>query len=224
MERHEPGADRRDIAFVFAGGDSAPIDSQLIEARAAIVIAADSGLDHAARAGIPVDLVVGDMDSVTPSGLRRAEEAGAAIERHPADKDATDLELALDAVVARGIGRVVVLGGGGGRLSHLLGNAVVLGASRFRRLEVEWRMGATRVYVLVPQRPLAFTASPGDLVSIIALEPCSGVTTAGLVWSLEEAELSVGTSRGISNRLVGTAASVSIETGVLLVIVERGDT
>ena len=61
----------------------------------------------------------------TPSraaGLAAAEAAGARIERYPADKDATDLELALDAAIALEPARIVVVGSSGGRLDHLLGS------------------------------------------------------------------------------------------------------
>ena len=64
------------------------------------MIAADGGVDRALALGLHVDVAIGDFDSVTAAGLAAAEAAGARIERHPAAKDATDLELALDAALA----------------------------------------------------------------------------------------------------------------------------
>src|SRR5215813_3929399 len=111
--RHAEGPDR--TAIVFAGGDSPdPAVPDVLPADA-YVIAADSGLDHANHLGISVHQVVGDFDSVTPDALEAAEAAGARIDQHPSAKDATDLELALDA--ARAVAkRIVVVGGDGGRL------------------------------------------------------------------------------------------------------------
>ena len=60
----------------------------------AFVIAADSGLEHAAALGLSVDVLVGDLDSASASAVRAAEAAGVRIERHAVDKEATDLELA----------------------------------------------------------------------------------------------------------------------------------
>ena len=65
----------------------------------AFVIAADGGVDRALALGLHVDLAVGDFDSVTPAGLAAVRAAGARVERHPPTKDATDLELALDAAL-----------------------------------------------------------------------------------------------------------------------------
>ena len=60
----------------------------------AVVMAADSGLDHARAAGLTPTVLVGDLDSVSAEGLAWAE-GNSSIERHPVDKDATDTELAL---------------------------------------------------------------------------------------------------------------------------------
>ena len=86
------------------------------------VIAADSGLRVANALGLHVNHLVGDLDSADPAAVEAAAAAGTTVDRHPAEKDATDLELALDAAVARGARRIVVVDGGGDRLDHLLGN------------------------------------------------------------------------------------------------------
>ena len=89
------------------------------------VIAADSGLDAARALGLTVDLLVGDLDSVSPTGLAIAESAGTAVERHPPAKDATDAELAIDAALRQGCGHLIGVSGGpradDPRLDHELG-------------------------------------------------------------------------------------------------------
>ena len=64
-------------------------------------------------------------------GSRPPRRPARAIERHPAAKDATDLELALDAAIALEPARIVVVGDGGGRLDHLLGSCSLLGLDRY---------------------------------------------------------------------------------------------
>ena len=93
-------------AIVCTGGGLA--DHRVVVPAHDLVIAADSGL-HVARAlNLRVDLLVGDLDSVSPEAI-----ADTPIERHPVDKDATDLELAIDAAVRRGASHMVVIGGSG---------------------------------------------------------------------------------------------------------------
>ena len=110
---------------------------------AATVIAADGGLDRATALGLEVDVVVGDLDSVSAGALAAAEAAGARVVRHPVAKDATDLELALDEAVRIGARRVLVVASAEGRLDHLLGSLLLLGAERTRRSS-STRSSATR--------------------------------------------------------------------------------
>ncbi|RLE35983.1 thiamine diphosphokinase, partial [Candidatus Acetothermia bacterium] len=83
-------------------------------------IAADGGFDRAAAAGIDVDEVVGDLDSIGPEGKDRLVGSDITVHIYPRAKDATDLELAIDLALARRPGRIVVYGGLGGRLDHML--------------------------------------------------------------------------------------------------------
>ena len=83
------------------------------------VIAADGGLERARELGLQVTIAVGDFDSASPETVRAAEASGTRVERHPAAKDATDLELALDRALELHPARIVVLAVVGDRLDHL---------------------------------------------------------------------------------------------------------
>ena len=182
-----------------------------------LVVAADSGLVGARGLGLDVDLVVGDMDSVDASVLAEAEATGVAVERHPAAKDATDLDLALDAALARGAERLVVVTGTGDRFDHALAVALSLAADRLAATTIEAWIGPAHLWVV--RDHLAITGPPGMLVSLIpAHGPARGVTTAGLRYPLHGEDLDSGTTRGISNELAGPAASIRLEGGVLLVV------
>jgi len=210
-----PGA--IDSVIVVTGGD--PVDpAHLDELPAgAFVIAADSGIEHALAAGLHIDVAVGDFDSVAPSALQAAADAGAVVERHPEAKDETDLELALDAAAARGATRVYVLGGHGGRLDHLLANALLLASPRYAHLSLVARMGAARVTVVRDEATLA--GSVGDLVTLLAVGgPADGVTTEGMRFPLRAETLHPGSTRGVSNELSLPVATVRVATGVLLAV------
>jgi thiamine pyrophosphokinase len=206
---------------VLAGGD--PVDPGLAARlpAGARVIAADSGLAQAKLLGLTPDLVVGDLDSVEPDHLAEAQAANIPVERHPEDKDATDLELALDRVAAMGHSNVILVGGHGGRLDHLLGNALVLASDRFSAVHTEWWVGDTRVVVARSRERTVLTGTYGDVVSLIAVGgPAEGIVTEGLRWPLDNETLAPGSTRGISNELTGSAAAVTIDSGVLLLIHE----
>ena len=207
-----------DTAIVLAGGDIADPGLATLLPAAALVIAADGGLAQAAELGIDrVDVVIGDMDSVDPAALEAARAAGTAVETHPVDKDATDLELAIDAAVERGMRRVIVVGGGGGRLDHLLGNALLGTSARFAAVDLEWWVAGHRVVTV--RRRAVLHGEPGDLVTLLPLGgPATCVTTRGLRWALDCETLEPGTTRGVSNELVAAAATVTVGAGTLLAI------
>jgi thiamine pyrophosphokinase len=181
------------------------------------VIAADSGLDHAHELGVAVDVVVGDLDSVDPDTLAAAELAGTIVERHPTAKDATDLELALLAARDRGALEIVVVGGHGGRLDHFLANALLLASPALADVRVRARIGDADVFVVRDRVEL--TGAPGALCSLLPVGgPAEGVRTEGLRFPLAGETLFPASTRGVSNELVATAATVSLEHGVLLAI------
>jgi thiamine pyrophosphokinase len=204
-------------AIVFAGGDR-PATSALRDLPAnALVLAADSGLDHARALGVAVDVVVGDLDSVDPDVLTAARLAGTTIERHPADKDSTDLELALLAARDRGAGEIVVVGGHGGRVDHFLANALLLAAPALADVHVRARFGDAEVVVVRDRADL--TAAPGSLCSLLAVDgPADGVRTEGLRFPLAGETLFPTSTRGVSNELVASSAVVSLDRGLLLAI------
>lgn len=208
-----------DICLVLAGGDAAPPVDPV--PHPAFVIAADGGLAMAERLGLHVDLIVGDLDSVDPTALAVAAEGGSVVERHPEDKDATDLELALDAAAGREFERVVIIGGTAlDRIDHLLANAALVAAPRFSGLRIEWRMAQSRVYAL--HDSLEVEGEPGDIVSIVPMAGPVTVTAMGLEWGLQDEVLEPDSSRAISNRLTGAVAHISASRGHALVIHTRG--
>jgi len=181
------------------------------------VIAADSGVAEAERLGFHVDLLVGDLDSAEPEAVSRVEAAGGTVQRHPTDKDASDLELAMEAAVAAAVRRIVVVGGDRGRLDHLLGNAFLLGSDRWANVEIDAVLGSATLHVIRDTRTMPGT--PGEVISLYAIGgPARGVTTEGLRWSLRDAELPPGSSLGLSNEFTETRAEVRVGDGVVLAI------
>jgi thiamine pyrophosphokinase len=183
----------------------------------AMVIAADGGVDRALALGLHVDLAIGDFDSVSAAGLTTAEAGGARVERHPIAKDATDLELALDAAMALGPARIVVVGSGGGRLDHLLGSVLLLADERYAATEIDAYLGDACVSVIRGSRTLAGTL--GDLLTLLPVHGAAeGVTTEGLEFPLRAETLPPGTSRGVSNVFSASEARITVDRGCLLAV------
>jgi len=216
VERIQP-----ERALIIAGGNRVKADLLDRIDRPTYIVAADSGLDHAYELGLRPDVVVGDMDSVTAKSLARATDEGVEIHRHPIAKDATDLELAIDLVFERGLRHATIIGGTGGRFAHTLANALLLTTAGDVRLN--WLTSHARITPLRTGETGIFPATDGPLLSILSVGgPASG-TSSGLRWPLGDLTLTPGSTRGISNEILGPEASVTIEEGCVLLVHERNN-
>ncbi len=185
------------------------------------VVCADSGVTLALELGLAIDVVVGDLDSVPDEDLRRAEQLGARIERHPTVKDRTDLELALH-VAAADTDRLVVVGGAHGRLDHALANIQALASPALAGLEVSARLGPDDVHVVRGSRRLDLRI--GATVTLLPSGgPARGITTTGLRYALEDGELEAWSARGVSNVVDDLPVVVGVRDGCLLVVVPTPD-
>ena len=203
-----------DTILIFAGGDlpDAGIAEELPSAD--LVVAADSGYDVAEHLGFRVDVLVGDLDSVETSPIPRH----VIVERHPVDKDQTDLDLALELAIREDPSRVVVIGGTGGRFDHEMSTVGLLCSDRWGVIdELDWVSSRSHAYVLRRRRILH--GDVGALVSLIPVGgPVTGLTTNGLQWELDGDTFDAGTTRGVSNVMRAPVADIRIDSGCLLVV------
>jgi len=206
---------------VVAHGDVAPEDRNVV-AGAETVIAADGGALALERWGITPQLVVGDLDSL---GFDKADELGkrgAKVIPFPAEKDQSDLELAMRYALETGADDIVLVGVFGGRIDHLLANAMLLADAVYRRRGVRAVHGTTQVRAVFANERAAIDGPVGTIVTLLPVRgDAAGVRTQGLRYPLTVETLHFGRSRGLSNVVSSLPAWVSVDQGVLLLIEER---
>ncbi len=204
---------------VVASADLDPSDGAWLDG-ADLVIAADGGAGSLDRIGRLPDRLVGDLDSVEPGLAEGLAASGVVVERHPTDKDGSDTELAVEAALAAGATEVVLLGAfGGSRIDHELANLLLLADPALAGRSVRAVRATTQVRALSGGGKTDLDGGVGATVTLLPVGgDALGVTTEGLRWPLADATLGFGRSRGLSNEVVRTPASVRIERGTLLVI------
>ena len=206
---------------MVAGGPVSPpaAVARELPADPAVVIAADSGVEHAHTLGLSVDTVIGDFDSIDDAALAQATAAGAALDRHPHEKDQTDLELALDlACVRAGAGgSVVVVASVGGRLDHALANLFLLASPAYAGARVEAYVDEWHVTVVRDEARIRTRA--GAVVTLLPIGgDATGIRTQNLTYPLKHETLPAGTSRGVSNVAESAEIVVAVESGVLFAL------
>lgn len=213
-------------ATVVPNGPGRLAGAALASVRAAnLIIAADGGARRLLDLGITPHYLVGDLDSLPQETVARLTSAGCQLQRHPADKDATDTELAIALALDQGATHIDLVGAtGGARLDHSLANVLLLAADwpagvRLRLVEAT----ATALVVRAGQS-VDVPGAVGDIVALLPLAgPACGITTRGLQYALAGEDLAFGRARGVSNVLTAPVASISLAAGLLLVIHQHPD-
>ncbi|MFP4012289.1 MAG: thiamine diphosphokinase [Spirochaetaceae bacterium] len=176
------------------------------------VVVADSGLERALEAALEPDLVVGDMDSLSDSRL---------LERVPAErvrtyrryKDYTDTEIALEVLYEQGCEDILLAGGGGGRLDHLVGIVSLFDRERHPRV---WLTASDEVIAIDTE--LEYPGLRGRTVSFFPVgnEECR-MRSEGLRWPLDGLTWRHG-DVGISNEVVSDTLRVDMISGRLIMV------
>lgn len=216
-------------AVIYTGGDSPHADAHhgvtAHLSSGALVIAADSGWEHAVAHGTVPQVLVGDMDSISPAHLRDARAADTEIVEHPRDKDSTDTELALAEAVARGVRSITVVSGGGDRPDHVFALLHSLADESLSPVVISGWVGRACFMVLRTGDSADVPAARGDTVSLLPVGGDATVTATGLQWPLQESILRATQSRGISNVATGTP-HVTVHRGSLIAFItppNKGD-
>ncbi|MCS6829616.1 MAG: thiamine diphosphokinase [Armatimonadota bacterium] len=183
-----------------------------VVAGADVMIGADAGAVRLREAGLRIDYVVGDFDSV-PAALLQSLPAASVV--HDPGQDDTDLEKAIRFAASRWRQpQVVVAGVTGDRIDHVLGN--VCGAVRYTdRASIRFVEDHSVIYFSDGQ--LQFEAPVGTTVSLLPLGEAEGVHTEGLKWALQGETLSLGT-RGVSNVVESSPVRIEWQRGHLVVV------
>ncbi len=208
-------------SIIFANGDFCQTVNEINMVKDDLVIAADGGSRHCQTLGIIPDLLIGDLDSTSKDLIREWKNAGVLVIRHPAQKDQTDLELALLHAQAEGVSEIIVYGAVGGRLDMTFGNLLLLTHPELTS-QITLICEREEVRALRPGESLVLQGAPGDIVSLISLRPGeSRISTEGLEYPLDNEDLGFGLTRGISNQMAAEGAVIHLERGLLAVIHSR---
>jgi len=187
------------------------------------IICADGGALHALKMGLQPDLVVGDLDSLPAAAAGRLKEQGVKILRFPAEKDHSDLELALERAVALAPAEILLTGVlEGERLEHTFGNLMLLMIPLRAGIPAQIIDEKRRIYLVDSE--LTVTGRPGDYLSLFPLTAVvDNVKTEGLKYPLKGEKLYFGSTRGLSNEFIAATARVTAGAGLLLVIISKID-
>jgi len=210
-----------DRALIFANGDPYPgemVRRTFAETGTAQIIAADGGARMARFYGYVPHVIIGDMDSLSPSDLTSFVQQGAVLERYPVEKAETDLELALQYAVRQGVTWLRIVGAVGNRFDQTIANVQLLSVPELVSVDAAMVSGGQAIYVLRPGEH-TLHGQPGDTLSLIPMSAAvEEIETHDLFYPLHKETLYFGPARGVSNVLVTNSARITFPRGLLLAV------
>ncbi|AQQ53761.1 thiamine diphosphokinase [Planococcus lenghuensis] len=210
------------IAVIVGGGPAEELPD-LTQWPTGRFIGADVGAAILLKQGISLEAAVGDFDSISVEDYAALEKAVQHLERLPAEKDETDMELALNLAVAWNPERIVVTGVTGGRLDHFISALHAVFACQLANPGIE-AMIADRNNRIRFLAPGIHTMTGDPNYRYVSLYPfqseITGLTLKGFKYEVTDERIPFGSTRFTSNELAGEG-EVSIGTGNCLIIESR---
>lgn len=187
--------------------------------RADLIICADGGAKHLRKMRILPHVIIGDLDSINLQDKSFFENNNIKIIKHPVDKDLTDTELAANYAMEQNAHDITFIGATGSRLDHTLANIFLLKKITEKKIKCRIIDDNNEIFLITDKITLKKTNS---FISLIPLtSKTEGVTTTGLKYELNNAEIKFGTSLGISNQILNEKATISLKKGILCVVISK---
>ena len=176
------------------------------------VIAADGGLKYLSDRGIKADMVLGDFDSLgyVPDHNNRI--------LHPAEKDDSDMMLAVKEGLQLGRVRFRIYGALGGRPDHTIANLQTL--IYLAKQGAAGELIGDGVHITaIHNGAVRLGPEHKGYISVFCLSgAATGVWIKGLKYSMEDGVLTSDRPLGLSNEFVGTESEIGVREGELVIL------
>ena len=208
-------------AILFLHGKYATSDLNHYKklARGKYLVAVDGGYSFFRKTGLVPDLLIGDFDSI--GKMPRNLTAKTTVVQHPAYKDKTDVELALDHCLSICSQEIFVVQPTCGEPDQFLGNAMVL----MRKAQLKRQLRGCSVHIINRQYQICALADgagmisggKGDVFSVVPISDQIVLTLSGTEYDVTNLVIKRGESRGLRNRIIANPAHIRIRGTALVV-------
>ncbi|UJF16687.1 thiamine diphosphokinase [Jeotgalibaca sp. MA1X17-3] len=186
----------------------------------------DGGAMALLKMGVPIDLSIGDFDSISPSELGVLKKKSKEVIELPAEKEKTDTEAALDYVRKNvEVEKIKMFGLLGGRVDHMISNLWIAYHPEYQDL-------LKKISIVDQQNTLQFYL-PGTYclkkeanktyLSFIGLSPLKSVRLKNVKYPLDGKDYLYPIGL-ISNEFLDEIMEFSFEEGLMAVIQSRDKT
>ncbi len=210
-------------ALVIANGEIENYDrlgDKLKDYEFNYVICCDGGVRHLKKLGVKPNFIIGDFDSANKNIVEEYSNQNCEIEVFNVEKDYTDGELGINKAIDLKCEEIIFIGATGCRMDHTLANINLgmLALSNDCNLIV---IDEYNIIYTIKDR-VRITNKIDSNCSIVPITPVAyGVSTTGLKYPLNKEDVYLGHTRTISNLIIDDVADISIERGIVNVILSE---
>lgn len=210
-------------ALILAGGTIAEPDLVNEYLTGSDAICVDGGADFALDQGLNISLALGDFDSIKKENYNKLIETGVPMKSFNADKDMTDMELAIEYASMKGYSICYLFGATGTRLDHTFANINLLikYSKFFDKLVIMDNNNIISLADSSISKEHKITEKKGYNLSLIKADSSPTVSLEGVKWPLLNHKIERASSLTISNKIVEKEAVLSISGGSCFVFLSR---
>jgi len=212
MSSHHIVKDNQEPALIIANGlaCSNELLGQLLE-WSPVVLVLDGAIERVLQLGVKVDLYTGDFDrNQIPEKVREQQAQIEII--HTPDQSKTDLEKAIELLIAKGHKAANIIWATGKRADHTFNNLTLIARYK-KQINLVIYDDYSKVYVLPTKFSKYYHA--GTPISLLPIGTVSGITSQGLKYELQNETLQLGYKVGSSNE--------ANSNGIVSIVHEQGD-
>lgn len=182
------------------------------------VIAVDKGLEALDLLGLKPSHVIGDFDSISINVLNKYKENRTTLNK---EKDYTDTHMALKLAIELKSEEIIIVGAIGTRIDHTIANIHILKEALDSNIKCTIINEKNKIFLIDKLADIK-KDTYYKYISILPLtEKASGITLNGFKYLLNNAELRMGQSIGVSNEQIDDIATIEIKDGILIVIYSK---
>ncbi len=185
-----------------------------------LVLASDGGYKTAKKMGLEVDVLLGDLDSITRNDVEEARSIGIEVISFPIDKDKTDGELAVDYAISLDSKEIIILGSFKEELDHALGNLFLL--FKIYNAGIKSMLLTQNYEIELIDSFKEYIDKIGNEISFIPVsEIVEGLSIKGCKYEINNVSVEMGQTLTLRNLIVDKKAKVYLKKGKILSILKR---
>ena len=184
------------------------------------VICADGGLEKAENLNLVPNIIIGDLDSVNSSVLKKYTDMNIEIVKYPREKNYTDMELAIEYALEKNYKDIVLIGAVGSRLDHTMANMLLIEKYYNKGINIKIIDNNNKIQIVTNK--MEILNKRNYYVSLVPItEILEGITLEGFKFPLNNINVNRGSTLCISNQITGEKGIITINKGKALAFISK---